>query len=267
MKKIFFISIVLIAGCETKQLTTAPVVNSASTTSIVVDGKLFASIFQQRAAEYRALCFQAFNIARLRLDNYKPTSNRPKAIITDIDETILDNSPYEAHQVLQGKDYDPVSWKEWTDKASADTVPGAAAFLKYASLKGFTIFYITNRGENETASTIQNLQRFNLPNADNAHLLPRQGISSKEARRLSVLSTHEIVMLMGDNLADFSNLFDKKPAEERLRNTNFSAADFGNRFIVLPNPVYGDWEPALYNYNKYTPAQKDSVLKTVLKTY
>jgi len=267
MRKTYLLGLLFLSACTTTtQVATSP----ASTTqsgNIVVDGKLFATLFQQRAAEYRALCFQAFNIARLRLDNYNAPGTKPRAIVTDIDETILDNSPYEAHQVLQGKDYDPVSWKQWTDKASADTLPGAASFLKYAASKGVTIFYITNRNESERATTLKNLQKFGLPNADDMHLMPRKDTSSKELRRKAVLATHDIVMLMGDNLADFSNLFDKKSADDRMRNTNFSTADFGNRFIVLPNPVYGDWEPVLYNYKKYTAAQKDSVLKIMLKTY
>lgn len=254
-----------LAACSPKPVAT--VINNIPTTSIVVDGKLFATIFQQKAAEYRALCFQAYNIARLRLDNYKPYSTRPKAIVTDIDETLLDNSPYEAHQVLQGKDYDPVSWNEWTGLGAADTMPGSASFLKYAASRGVTIFYITNRDEKERAGTLKNLKFFSLPNADSMHLMTRQSTSSKEARRLAVSATHEIVMLLGDNLADFSILFDKRTVDERLRNTDFSATDFGNRFIVLPNTTYGDWEPAMYKYNKYTLAQKDSVMKAILKTY
>ena len=264
MKKLFFISNCLLTACTTTQLAT----NNTSPAGIAINGKIFTTLFQQKAAEYRALCFQAYNIARLRLDEYKAVTNKPKAIITDIDETLLDNSPYEAHRVLQGKDYDAASWYEWTAKTSADTMPGSASFLKYAASKGVTVFYITNRDEKERVNTIQNLKRFNLPNADDAHFLPKQNTSSKEARRQAVFATHEIVLYLGDNLADFSALFDKKTTEERVRNTNFSAADFGNRFIILPNPVYGDWESSLFNYNyKLTQGQKDSVIRSVIKTY
>ena len=265
MRKLLFIGTCMLAACTTKQLTTtlAPVNGTVS-----INGKIFTSLFQQKAAEYRALCFQAYNIARLRLDEYKPLTNKPRAIVTDIDETVLDNSPYEAHRVLQGNDYDPASWYEWTAKASADTLPGAASFLKYAASKGITIFYITNRDEKERAATIQNLKKFDLPNADDLHFMPKQNVSSKEARRQAVFNAYEIVLLLGDNLADFSALFDKKTVDERMRNTNFSMADFGNRFIVLPNPVYGDWESSLFNYNyKLTQGQKDSVIRGVLKTY
>lgn len=235
---------------------------------MISDGKLYATVYQQKAAEYRALCFQAFNIAHQRVDEIVVTKlEKPKAIITDIDETILDNSAYEAHQTLQAKDYEAASWAEWSAMSSADTVPGAASFLKYAASKGLEIFYVTNRGEREREATLKNLKKFNLPNSDNAHLFPRQNTSSKEERRKNIDSTHTIVMLLGDNLGDFSSLFDKKNIGERYQNVNEIANEFGNKFIVLPNPVYGDWESAVYNYSSLTVNQKDSVLKASVHTY
>ncbi|MEO6405360.1 MAG: 5'-nucleotidase, lipoprotein e(P4) family [Ferruginibacter sp.] len=236
--------------------------------NITIGGKLFTTIYQQKSAEYRALCYQAYNIARLRIDNYKATDGRPLAIITDIDETIFDNSPYAAHRGLHGKDYESVSWYEWTDKSAADTMPGAGSFLKYAASKNIEIFYVTNREKRERMSTLKNLQRFALPNANEAHLLTRVTVSSKEERRMTVASSHNIILLMGDNLADFSVLFDKKPADERQRNTDASAAEFGKRFIIFPNPDYGDWEGALNKYNyALSVMQKDSIIKASLNSY
>ena len=233
-----------------------------------LNGKLFSSFFHQRAAEYRALCLQGYNIARMRIDGYKPLTNKPLAIITDIDETILDNSPYAVHQAYKGKEYDTQSWYEWTEKAAADTMPGAAAFLRYAASKNIRIFYITNRDEKEKSATIRNLQRFNLPDADEAHFFGKQNTSSKELRRQQVMQGHEVILLMGDNLADFSSLYDKKTEEERRLNTDILSAEFGKKFIVFPNVNYGDWESSLYNYNyKLTHVQKDSVLRSVLKSY
>ncbi|MVN22811.1 5'-nucleotidase, lipoprotein e(P4) family [Mucilaginibacter arboris] len=234
-----------------------------ATTPIAVNGKVMANIWMQRSAEYKALCFQAYNLAHLRLDqSLAQTSAKPKAIVTDIDETVLDNSPHDMSEALEGKDFDLKTWKEWTAKAAADTLAGAASFLKYAASKGVEVFYITNREESERAGTLKNLQKFNLPNADNEHLLLKQATSSKETRRNQVLQTHEIVMLLGDNLADFSALFEHKNYEDRLQNTQRQAAEFGKKFIVLPNPAYGDWESVLYQYKyQLKAAQKDSVLK------
>lgn len=263
MRKLFYVSVFFLVACSTKQVATNQIVTDGTITG---NGKLFATLFQQRAAEYRALCFQAYNIARYRVDEYKAQTSKPKAIVTDIDETLLDNSKYEAGRALKGKEYDQQSWYEWTSMGIADTMPGAVTFLKYAASKGISIFYVTNRDQKERAGTMKNLQRYNLPNADEAHLITRQNVSSKETRRQSINSTHEIMLFLGDNLADFSALFDKKSADERLRNTNFSASDFGSRFIVLPNPVYGDWETSLYNYNyKLSRIQKDSIIRKEVK--
>jgi len=266
MKKLSFILLLFVASCSISPRISKSNVNSGN---VVIDGKIYATAYQQKAAEYRALCFQAFNIAHQRADEIALTkTEKPKAIITDIDETILDNSAYEVHQTLQGKDYESTSWYEWASMANADTVPGALAFLKYASSRGLEIFYVTNRSEKERNVTLRNLQKFNFPNSDSAHLFPLQNSSSKEDRRKNIASTHTIVMLMGDNLGDFSFLFDKKNTGERLQNVNSVAAEFGSRFIVLPNPVYGDWESALYNYNySLTQAQKDSIIKGSLHTY
>lgn len=266
MKKISFMLLVFaVSGSMAQKINVPDVPNGA----VVIDGKMFATAYQQKSAEYRALCFQAFNIAHRRVDEIILTKTvKPKTIITDIDETILNNSPYEAHQTLQGKDYESASWYEWTSMIHADTVPGSLTFLKYASSKGLEIFYVTNRSEREREVTLKNLQKFNFPNSDSAHLFPLQSSSSKEERRKSIAATHTIVMLLGDNLGDFSFLFDKKNIDERLRNVNSVATEFGSRFIILPNPVYGDWESSLYNYNySLSQAQKDSVIRASLITY
>ncbi|WP_184550525.1 5'-nucleotidase, lipoprotein e(P4) family [Mucilaginibacter sp. FT3.2] len=244
-------------------------VADSNAASITNNGKVWASIWQQRAAEYKALCFQAYNIAKLRVDEgVKNPGNKPLAIVTDIDETLLDNSPYDAKRALHNQDYTDATWKEWTDKAVADTVPGAPEFFKYAASKGITIFYITNRNENERASTLKNLQLYGLPNADDEHLQLKTTTSSKEARRLNVLKTHNILLLCGDNLPDFDMLYDNHPSEEsRVAVTQKLEKEFGSRYIVIPNPSYGDFEGALFQFNyKLNNAQKDSIIKAKVKT-
>jgi 5'-nucleotidase (lipoprotein e(P4) family) len=266
MKYILFALTILAFSCRTSKV----VVNTspAASSYLIVDGKLFTCIYQQKSAEYRALCLQGYNIAALRMENYKPVSALPRAIITDIDETILDNSPYAVHQGLQGKDYQSASWYEWTARGEADTMPGAGALLHHAATLGIEVFYITNREVREREGTLRNLKRFDLPFADTNHLFLRQNTSSKETRRQAVMANHEVVLLMGDNMADFSSLFDKKTADQRNMNTDLIAAELGKKFIVFPNSNYGDWESSLFNYNySLTPAQKDSIVRTTLKNY
>jgi 5'-nucleotidase (lipoprotein e(P4) family) len=261
MKKIYsclFIGIVLFAACSKK----------VTNTSLVNNGKVWASIYQQQAAEYKALCFQAYNIAKLRLDAaIQQPSNKPYAVITDIDETLLDNSPYDAKRAINNLGYENKSWKAWTAKGVADTVPGSPAFFKYAAAKNVEVFYITNRDEDERSGTLKNLQLYGLPYADDAHLIMRKTGSSKEGRRQGVLKTHDVILLCGDNLADFDALYDNKPSEEnRNTSTQRLMQEFGSKYIVLPNPEYGDWESSLFNFNyKLTDAQKDSIIKAQLK--
>jgi 5'-nucleotidase (lipoprotein e(P4) family) len=236
--------------------------------SIANGGKAWASLYQQRAAEYKALCFQAYNLAKLRLNEaLKHKGKKPIAVVTDIDETLLDNSPQDAVRAINNQEFDLKAWKQWTAKGIADTVPGAPSFFKYAASKGVAVFYITNRDEDEREGTTKNLKLYGLPYADEKHVILKQGTSSKEARRQQVLAKYNVVLLCGDNLPDFDALYDNKPSEEnRMAATEKLKKQFGNKYIVIPNPSYGDFENSIFKYNyKLTVAQKDSVIKSLLK--
>jgi 5'-nucleotidase (lipoprotein e(P4) family) len=271
LNNIFFTCALLtgMMACSTTKQSSSPVTTTATNTPLLPYGPAWAALWQQKAAEYKALCFQAYNIAAIRLDeSLRQQHNKPLAIVTDIDETILDNSPYTVHTALKGEGYTEKTWFEWTDKAAADTIPGALSFLQYAASKGVQVFYITNRVERERIATLRNLQHWHFPDADDAHLLMKTTTSGKESRRLQVAQTHEIILLMGDNLSDFAAIFDKQPVDKREQVTQQSAADFGNRFIVLPNPMYGDWLPAMFEYNyKHRPQELDSLLRCQLINY
>lgn len=237
--------------------------------NLVIDGKIWSSAFQQKAAEYKVLCFQAYNIAKLRLDEArKEKSNKPLAVVTDIDETILDNSPNAVHQAFLGKGYETESWKEWTAMAKADTLAGSYNFFSYAASKGVTVFYVSNRSADEIKGTLKNLKTFNFPFADSTHILLKTDTSNKEPRRQQVLKKYHIALYLGDNLGDFSDVFDKKSTEDRNKSTAAIASKFGKKFIILPNFNYGGWENALLNNSyKWTPQQKDSIIKSKLKSY
>lgn len=224
------------------------------------------TLYMQKAAEYRSLAYQAFNLARLRLDadldkkNVKklPKAERsmPRAIVVDIDETILDNSPAQAYSIANNAPFNLKDWYAWGEMRKAKAIPGAVAFLNYAVSKGARIFYVSNRDEVQKQATIDNLKSVGLTDVGNDNVILRAGESSKEARRTSIAKTHRIVMLMGDNLDDFSNVFEKKPIAERFAETDKARENFGRNFIVLPNAMYGTWENAIYDYGRLTEAQK-----------
>jgi 5'-nucleotidase (lipoprotein e(P4) family) len=232
--------------------------------------KEFPVLWQQTSAEYRALCYQAFNMATLRLNEITKQKSKHQrlAIITDLDETILDNSYAEAQLILERKEMSNTEWKKWTDQSKATAVPGAVEFLQAASKRGVTVFYISNRDTATIASTLVDLKRLRLPNADAAHMLFLSNTSSKEIRRRKVANEYRVVMLLGDNLNDFMNVFEKKPIADRFDETDKAKEEWGKKFIVLPNSSYGEWENALYQYQRnLSPLKKEEIRKALLKGY
>jgi 5'-nucleotidase (lipoprotein e(P4) family) len=259
---ISFLSLDIVAQAQNMSITDSL---SQSATSV----KEYPVLWQQTAAEYRALCYQAFNIAEMRLKNLESAKSKlPMAIITDLDETILDNSYMEAQLIKEGKDYRDAAWKKWTERSMARAVPGADQFLRKASKKGLVIFYVSNRDTGEIKSTLLNLKKLNLPNADEAHMLFMSNTSSKEIRRQMIMANYNVVMLLGDNLNDFTQYFEKKPITERLSEVDKVKDDWGDKFIVLPNSTYGEWENAIYEYkHQLTPTQKETMRRQKLIGY
>ena len=227
-----------------------------------------AILWQQNAAEYRALCHQAYNTAKSNLAYYKGKQfKRPLAVVTDIDETVLDNSPYNARMILSGNGYTRESWLAWGKELKAKAIPGALDFFKEAYQQGITIFYVSNRYDIQKEETIANLKKLGFPGVDENHVLLRKETSSKEPRRKAIERTHQIIMLFGDNLTDFSEEFEKQPTEKRNALVEQMKDLFGKKYIVLPNPIYGDWETKgiFEGSYKWTPKQKDSIRKAKLR--
>ena len=204
------------------------------------DFMVLSVFYGQQAAEHKGLQYQAYNHARLLLDlDLKERRKKKRAVVVDIDETVLDNSRYEAKLIQTGAEY-PEYWQEWCDTALAPPVPGSLEFLRYASSKGVEVFYVTNRRENKKTGTLKNLSKMGFPNATEDHVFCRTSESSKESRRQTVAQTHDIVLLMGDNLNDFVD-FTSEATAMRAHELEKIRAELGQKFILLPNPMYGDW--------------------------
>jgi 5'-nucleotidase (lipoprotein e(P4) family) len=273
MKKILFLLLCagLMQACCHKQSgenCAADKKDSVATAQINADHMMLAVLFYQKAAENRALYYQAFNTAKwLVEEDLEDNPKGKRAVVLDIDETVLDNSPYEAQCIL-GKFGYPEKWEEWCNGAKAESCPGAIDFLKYSVDKGYDIFYITNRKEKLKEGTLKNLKDKGFPMADETHVLFRTEDNSKEGRRQQVAKTYRIALLIGDNLADFLSIYDAKlNPEQRAIKTDSLKAEFGKRFIVLPNPMYGDWEMALYPDAKAAFTVKDSIRRANLKGF
>ncbi len=235
------------------------------------DYKIQAQVWTQNSAEYRALCYQAFNTAKMNLDDilfFEKKYKKPLAIIADVDETVLDNSPYDGKLILNNTTYNRESWVEWGNLEIAEAIPGALEFLKYASEKNVEIFYISNRYSEQLDATINNLKKLGFPDAKKSNVLLRSNNRSKSDRRKSVYKDYEVIMLLGDNLADFNDEFEKKILDERTKLTDNLSNDFGTKLIVLPNPNYGDWESnGIFEGKSLSDQQKYSTRKSKIKSY
>lgn len=224
----------------------------------------------QTAAEMRALSYQSFNLAKMRIERDIAINKTAKkrAVVIDIDETVLDNSPHMAKLIKESQNF-PYAWADWVNAAHADPLPGALEFLEYAVSKGYDVFYVSNRSaKTEKEGTIRNLKAKGFPQAEEAHVLLLTETSSKEPRRNAIEQTHEIVLLMGDNLNDLAKVFEKRSTADRFAEVDRVKSEFGQRFIVFPNPMYGEWENAVYEYQRgLSDEQKDGKRKSALRSF
>lgn len=233
-----------------------------------------AIVWTQTSGEARALAYQAFTLARMMLDRDLRMNRRNRmrrAVVVDADETVLDNSRFQATLLKNRQNYSAQSWTDWVKRVEAEAIPGAVEFLRYAASRGVRVFYITNRNLEEKEATAANLKKLGFPDVSDQTLLVRTDpkTSSKEARRQGVSAKFRIVLLMGDNLNDFADIFQQsKTVADRLAAVEMNKSQFGTRFIVLPNVMYGDWESAIYDYNfKLTDEEKAAKRKSQLRTY
>ncbi|HOY31448.1 MAG TPA: 5'-nucleotidase, lipoprotein e(P4) family [Bacteroidales bacterium] len=254
------------SGCKNVEQATAPVYPGEVQNNDYME---LAILYHQRSAEIKALYYQSFNLAKLMFEEDLANKNvaKKRAIVVDIDETMLDNSPYEAECVMGGITY-PVKWDEWVNKGTADALPGAVDLLNFFAGKGAEVFYVSNRTEDQREGTLKNLKEKGFPYADNQHLKLKTKTSTKEIYRQQIAENFHISLLIGDNLSDFVSGFEKQPSGIRDYKVDSLRNEFGKRFVILPNAMYGDWESALYNYNyKQTEKQKDSCRKANLKGF
>ncbi len=231
-----------------------------------------AILWLQTAAEYRAAAMQSYESAERMLDNALADrswtaaieqesgyENLPPAVILDVDETVLDNSPFNAQLVRENRNFDPALWEDWVSRAAAEALPGAREFVEAAVKKGVTVFYITNRScpRNTPAgecprkdATLRNLVKRDFPAPDPSRMLlkyekPEWG-SEKAPRRSAVAGTHRILMIIGDDLGDFIPEVRRDVSPEQRRELTEQYRDrWGSRWFILPNPVYGSWRNIL----------------------
>ena len=268
-------SLLTLSACkrtEPAAMPSEPAAPAAAVTQAKPTGthdNLNAVAWVQTSVEYRAITTQTFRAAADHLDaalkekhwdalvpderGNAATGLKP-AVVMDVDETVLDNSPYQARLIRDGKEYDEISWDQWVAEKKAKPLPGVVDFAKAAAEKGVTILYISNRAVHLKEATLANLREAGLPVADDSVFLGlgtvlegcEQNGSEKNCRRRLAGQKYRVLMQFGDQIGDFVQV---EANTREGRQALFDEYDdwFGERWWMLPNPTYGSWEPALFN--------------------
>lgn len=257
---LLLLCVALIACARPRAVVSPGAADAADPTARLAEQSADAVLWQHSSAEAHRIQQQAFELARIRLaENLEGADPRPPAVIVDIDETVLDNSPYEVDAIRKGRTYVEADWADWTDRAAAKAVPGAVEFLRHAEALGCTVFYISNRSVGEHAATIRNLDSLGFPFADTTHVRLMNGVSDKTERRARVAASHRIVLLIGDQLRDFDERFKDRTVNHGKDLVDVLADTLQRYFILLPNPMYGTYRDAVQG--KGTAAEKHARMK------
>lgn len=247
-------SVILLTSCGSNTTKTKEANSTSSKNQVTLtydqqrsQENTMSVLWYQKAAETKALYLQGYNVATDRLKEIlKTPSDKPYSIVLDLDETVLDNSPYQVQNVKDGTAFNPKDWDVWVKKAAAKAVPGAKDFLQFADQNGVQIYYISDRTTSQVDDTIKNLEKEGIPVQGRDHLMfLEEGVKSKEGRRQAVQEKTNLVLLFGDNLVDFAD-FSKTSEADRDKKLEELQKEFGEKFIIFPNPMYGSWESAVY---------------------
>lgn len=240
---------------------------------------LNAVLWMQKSVEYKANAEAVFALAKIRLDEALKDKSRTAApaeqtgsfqdltpaVITDADETVLDNSGYQAWMVTAGETFNPKTWTQFVNSQTSTAIPGAVEFAKYAESKGVRVFYVTNRTKGEEPATRENMRKLGFPMQANIDTIltskeqPDWG-SAKGTRRAVIAKHYRVLLLLGDNFGDFTDAY-KGSVEERQKVYEENAAHWGKDWLMLPNPSYGSFESAPFGNNFKLPLEEQRAAK------
>jgi 5'-nucleotidase (lipoprotein e(P4) family) len=284
MKKVFYILLATFAtlfisfsaGAFNKSVMTQQELNTQSVLGIN---------WVQQSGEYRALAYQAFNIARIAFDNAISNNIDNPTVIVDLDETVLDNSPYQASLINTNNSFNSQTWNQWVKDQKALAIPGAVDFVNYVNNNGGKVFFVSNRGKSSTnkvndydleIATMNNMIKLGFSGVNEETLLLKgefihkidNKIDTSKKWRMDAVTNgrvdgikHNSVVFIGDNLNDFEQVntdsneirksfVDKTKQQQGI--FTFTAKGFKPAYISLPNPMYGDWENGLYDASEFS---------------
>ena len=293
MKRIAALLPLLLAGCAASpSRPTVPAQPAAAPPPALTyaETNLNATLWAQGTAEhdsvYRGIYAQAtrqLDVALARTDwdalprpeRKQPVAGLKPAVIVDVDETVLDNSSYQARLIRDGKEYDEFSWDQWCREQRARPLPGALDFARAAADKGITVFYLTNRAQHLNEATLANLRSAGFPLAQNEQVFLGLGTvvdgceaagSDKGCRRELIGRRYRVLALVGDQLGDFIDVGDNTPAARAAAADGYRTW-FGERWFMLPNPTYGSWDGAILGNERGAAAPvKHQIRRDALRT-
>lgn len=225
--------------------------------------QLDSALWVATSGEYYACARQTFNMAGEKLDlalrdktwtasteqfASGKYSDLPPAVMVNLDETVLNNSPYQARLILQLGQYDYGSFEQWRKEARCSAVPGAKQFLDRAKQLHVAIIYVCPVGQELRDATLRNLQRVTFPYDPDQDQLLLEGEWPNHDKREQVAKKHRILLIISDYLGDFMHDTAKDPAVRREMAARY-AENWGLKWFLVPNPMYGHWEYAFQHYN------------------
>jgi acid phosphatase len=273
------LAMALLAGCAAMPEAHPPAVAAVAAEAPAANDNLNAVAWTQTAIEhdlvYREVYRQAGEKLLLALKDRSwdalPRSERKNAVrrlkpavIVDIDETVLDNSPYQARLVQHGGEFNEFTWSQWCREKAAKPLPGALEFVRLAARHGVTVFYLSNRAQDLNDATLANLRADGFPLGSGERVFLGLGTlvdgceqigTDKGCRRELIGRTHRVLLQLGDQIGDFIDVF-ANTAEGRRAAVAPYESWIGERWFVLPNPTYGSWEPALFDNEWSRPASE-----------
>lgn len=199
-----------------------------------------------RAAEYHAALIQTYRLATARAEAAAATRQAGTwAVVLDADETAITNVIYQVERERAGLSYSVESWHAWVARREAAPLPGVAPFLTRVRALGGRIAIVTNRLGSECADTEALFQAHAL--AYDVMLCRPDGTPSDKNPRFAAVAAGnwpgapgplDVVAFVGDNIQDFPSL------SQALRGQAEAAYErFGVDFFLVPNPMYGSWQP------------------------
>ena len=205
--------------------------------------------------------------------SFLPCGERPLAVILDADETVIQNLGYEYDEASRGLSYDQARWNRW-ERTGADAVlpmPGAVTALRAVREAGVTVIFNSNRQSANAEFTRRAIEGAGLGPARHRETLWLQGDiapgSAKDPRRAAVSQRYCVIAMAGDQLGDFSDLFNARtlsvPERRRAATSGRFAAIWGNGWFMLSNPVYGpsirgDFDDVFPRDRRWTDPQGDN---------